>query len=116
MCRFFLFLDVIAGRMSFAYRHLFNADDCPARCHHLYYSQKTSYARSKKRRPTTRPVRFIRDPPDRSVRMETTVRLHQGENVIGIRAEHPRGVGAVLVHLTLGGVKTIVSDASWRYT
>src|SRR5262245_53440802 len=49
--------------------------------------------------------------PDRPVRAEVSVRLHQGENVIAARARRRAGSGGLLVQLNLGGQTNLVSDA-----
>src|SRR6185295_7662224 len=54
--------------------------------------------------------------PDRPLRAEVSVRLHQGENVVAVRARHASGRGALLVQLNLGGQTNIVSDTSWLAT
>jgi putative heme-binding domain-containing protein len=49
-------------------------------------------------------------------RSEVTVRLHQGENVIAVKAENKPAAGdarGLLVHLNVGGNLNFVSDASW---
>ncbi len=50
---------------------------------------------------------------DRPVRMETTVRLNQGNNVIAIQARNRSGPAGLLVHLSLGGEKTVQTDSTW---
>lgn len=50
---------------------------------------------------------------DQPVRSEVSVRLNQGDNVVGIRARHRPGTAGLLVYLNLNGQTNVVSDASW---
>jgi putative heme-binding domain-containing protein len=51
--------------------------------------------------------------PHEPVRAEVSVRLHQGENVIAVRALNRPGPAGLLVNLNLGGETNLVTDASW---
>jgi putative heme-binding domain-containing protein len=53
---------------------------------------------------------------DRPLRAEVSVNLHQGENVLAVRARAAAGRAGLLVHLNLGGANNdlVVSDRDWR--
>lgn len=53
---------------------------------------------------------------EQPVRVEVSVNLNQGENVLAVRARNASGPAGLLVHLNLGGDRTavVVSDSSWR--
>lgn len=51
--------------------------------------------------------------PEQPVRAEVSPRLHQGENVIAVRARNRSGVGGLLVRLNLGGGTNLVTDGTW---
>ncbi len=50
---------------------------------------------------------------DRPIRAEVTVRLNQGENVLGVRAWNTNGLAGLLVQLGLGGETNVITDDTW---